>query len=74
MLRFQTVSEMLPARPMDAKKASKALSMGGPSNRRRPRCITDIRTSTLASHDLEKSITALMTCLNEEFAAGNGGR
>ena len=73
MLRFQTVEEMLPARPTDAKealegallRADQAISEGRDA-------ITDIRTSTLASHDLAKSMTALMTGLNKEFAEGNG--
>jgi signal transduction histidine kinase len=73
MLRFQTVDEMLPARPMDAKtalegaldRADQAISEGRDA-------ITDIRASTLASHDLEKSISALMTNLSEELAAGDG--
>src|SRR5580692_2314469 len=73
MLRFQTVDEMLPARPMDAKtalegaldRADQAISEGRDA-------ITDIRTSALASHDLEKSITALLTNLSEELGAGNG--
>jgi signal transduction histidine kinase len=74
MLCFQSVEEMLPARPMDAKKAlegalfraDQAIGEGRDS-------IRDIRTSTLASHDLAKSMTTLMTSLNEEFAEGNGG-
>ena len=73
MLRFQTVGEMLPARPLDAKnvlegaldRADQAISEGRDA-------ITDIRASTLASRDLEKSITALMTNLSEELAADNG--
>jgi len=73
MLRFQTVEEMLPARPTDAKaalegallRADQAISEGRDA-------ITDIRSSTLASHDLAKSMTDLMTGLNKEFAEGNG--
>ena len=34
--------------------------------------ITDLRASSLASRDLEKSITAPMTNLSEDLAAGNG--
>jgi signal transduction histidine kinase len=74
LLRFQTVDEMLPARPMDAKKvivaalerAAQAISEGRDA-------ITHIRATALASHDLAKSITALMTNLNEELAEGNRG-
>jgi signal transduction histidine kinase len=73
ILRFQTVDEMLPARPLDAKKvlegaldrADQAISEGRDA-------ITDIRASTLAGRDLAKSITTLMTNLSEELAAGNG--
>jgi signal transduction histidine kinase len=73
MLRFQTVDEMLPARPIDAKKALEgALDRGDQAISEGRDAITDIRASTLASHDLAKSITALMTNLSEELAAGNG--
>jgi ligand-binding sensor domain-containing protein/signal transduction histidine kinase len=73
MLCFQTVEEMLPARPMDAKKvlegallrADQAIGEGRDA-------ITDIRNTTLTSHDLAKSMTGLMTVLNKEFA-DNGG-
>jgi signal transduction histidine kinase len=72
MLRFQTVDEMLPARPLDAKKALEgALDRADEAISEGRDAITDIRTSTLASHDLAKSIAALMTNLNEELAAGN---
>jgi signal transduction histidine kinase len=74
MLRFQTVDEMLPARPMEAKKALEAaLDRADQAITEGRDAITDIRTSALASHDLEKSMTALMTRLSEEHAAGNGG-
>jgi signal transduction histidine kinase/ligand-binding sensor domain-containing protein len=74
MLRFQTVEEMLPARPMDAKKALEgALVRADQAIAEGRDAITDIRTSTLESHDLAKSMTALMTGLNEELAEGNGG-
>jgi signal transduction histidine kinase/ligand-binding sensor domain-containing protein len=73
MLRFQTVAEMLPARPLDAKKAIEgALDRADQAISEGRDAITDIRTSTLASRDLAKSITALMTNLSEELAAGNG--
>jgi len=74
MLRFQTVQEMLPARPMDAKKAFEgALERADQALGESRDAITDIRTSTLASHDLAKSMTALLASLNREVAEGNGG-
>jgi signal transduction histidine kinase len=73
MLRFQTVDEMLPARPMDAKTALEgALDRADEAIREGRDAITDIRASTSASRDLEKSIAALMNNLSEELAAGNG--
>jgi len=73
MLRFQTVGEMLPARPLDAKNALEgALDRADEAICEGRDAITDIRATTLASRDLEKSITALMTNLSEELAAGNG--
>jgi signal transduction histidine kinase/ligand-binding sensor domain-containing protein len=73
MLRFQTAGEMLPARPLDAKKALEgALDRADEAISEGRDAITDIRASTLASRDLEKWITALMTNLSEELAAGSG--
>src|SRR3984957_2123156 len=73
MLRFQTVGEMLPARPLDAKNALEgALDRADEAISEGRDAITDIRATTLASRDLEKSITALMTNLSEELAGGNG--
>jgi signal transduction histidine kinase/ligand-binding sensor domain-containing protein len=73
MLRFQTVGEMLPARPLDAKNALEgALDRADQAISEGRDAITDIRASSLASCDLEKSITGLMTNLSEELAAGNG--
>jgi signal transduction histidine kinase/ligand-binding sensor domain-containing protein len=73
MLRFQTVGEMLPARPLDAKNALEgALDRADQAISEGRDAITDIRASSLASRDLEKSITGLMTNLSEELAAGNG--
>src|SRR5580658_5202389 len=73
LLRFQTVDEMLPARPLDAKKALEgALDRADQAISEGRDAITDIRATTLASRDLEKSITALMTNLSEELAASNG--
>jgi signal transduction histidine kinase len=72
MLRFQTVGEMLPARPLDAKNALEgALDRADQAISEGRDAITDIRASSLVSRDLEKSITALMTNLSEELAAGN---
>jgi ligand-binding sensor domain-containing protein/signal transduction histidine kinase len=74
MLRFQTVEEMLPARPIDAKNALEgALLRADQAIGEGRDAITDIRTPTLASHDLAKSMTALMTSLSKEFAEGNEG-
>ena len=73
MLRFQTVDEMLPARPMEAKKALEgALDRADQAIIEGRDAIKGMRTSTLMGHDLAKSMTALMTELSEEHAAGNG--
>src|SRR4029077_11386263 len=73
MLRFQTVGEMLPARPLDCKNLLEgALDRADEAMSEDRDAITDIRATTLASRDLEKSITALMTNLSEGFAPGNG--
>jgi signal transduction histidine kinase/ligand-binding sensor domain-containing protein len=73
MLRFQTVGEMLPARPLDARNALEgALDRADQAISEGRDAITDIRASSLASRDLETSITALMTNLSEELAAGSG--
>jgi signal transduction histidine kinase len=59
---------------MDAKEALEgALNRGDQAITEGRDAITDIRASPLASHDLAESITALMTNLSEELAAGNGG-
>jgi signal transduction histidine kinase/streptogramin lyase len=74
MLRFQAVDEMLPARPMDAKKALEgALDRGDQAISEGREAITHIRVPTLASHDLAKSITELMTDLSEELDKGSRG-
>src|SRR6202161_2429737 len=73
LLVFQSISNLLPAGSDEAKqgmegaldRADEAISEGRDA-------ITDIRATTLASRDLEKSITALMTNLSEELAASNG--
>ena len=71
MLRFQTVDEMLPARPLDAKKALEgALNRADQALIEGRDAITDMRASTWVGHDLEKSMTALMTKLNEELVTG----
>jgi signal transduction histidine kinase len=72
MLRFQTVDEMLPTRPMDAKKALEgALDRADQALSEGRDAIQDIRTSALLSHDLAQSINGLMTDLKEEIATGN---
>jgi signal transduction histidine kinase/ligand-binding sensor domain-containing protein len=74
MLRFQSVDEMLPARPIEAKDALEgALDRADQAIIEGRDAISDIRTSTVGGHDLAKSMTALMTHLSEEVAAGDGG-
>jgi len=74
MLRFQTVDEMLPARPMEAKEALEgALERADQAIIEGRDAISDIRGSTVGGHDLAKSMTALMTDLSEEHTAGDGG-
>jgi signal transduction histidine kinase/ligand-binding sensor domain-containing protein len=73
MLRFQAVDEMLPVHPMDAKKALEgALDRGDQAISEGRDAITHIRAPVLTSHDLAKSIAALMDNLSEEFGEGNG--
>jgi len=75
LLRFQTVDEMLPMRPMEAKTAlESALDRADQAIIEGRDTITDMRISSVASHDLSKSMTALMTHLSEEVAAGDGGQ
>jgi signal transduction histidine kinase len=72
MLRFQAVDEMLPARPMDAKKVLEgALDRGDQAISEGREAITHIRVPTLASPDLAKSIAELMTDLSEELDEGS---
>jgi ligand-binding sensor domain-containing protein/signal transduction histidine kinase len=69
MLRFQTVCEMLPTRPVDAKEALEgALDRADQALTEGRDTIKDMRSSTWVSHDLAQSMTALMTDLNEELA------
>jgi len=73
MLRLQAVDEMLPARPMDAKKVlERALDRGDQAISEGREAITHIRVPTLACPDLAKSISELMTDLSEEL--NEGGR
>jgi signal transduction histidine kinase len=73
MLRFQTVDEMLPGRPADAKKSLEcALERGDQAISEGRDAITDIRASAMASQDLAKSITALMANFVEELSEGKG--
>jgi signal transduction histidine kinase/ligand-binding sensor domain-containing protein len=74
MLRLQAVDKMLPARPMDAKKALEgALDRGDQAIIEGREAITHIRVPTLASPDLAKSIAELMADLNEELDEGSRG-
>jgi signal transduction histidine kinase/ligand-binding sensor domain-containing protein len=74
MLRFQAVDEMLPARPMDAKKVLEgALDRGDQAISEGREAITHIRVPTLAGPDLAKSIAELMADLSEELEEGKGG-
>jgi signal transduction histidine kinase len=73
MLRFQTVDEMLPGHPADAKKALEcALERGDQAISEGRDAITDIRASTTVSDDLAKSITTLMINFGEELSESNG--
>jgi signal transduction histidine kinase len=64
---------MLPARPMDAKKALEgALDRGDQAISEGREAIINIRIPTLASPDLAKSIAELMTDLSEELEEGKG--
>jgi ligand-binding sensor domain-containing protein/signal transduction histidine kinase len=72
MLRFQTVDEMLPTRPLEAKKALEAaLDRADKALVEGRDAIKDMRTSTLVDHDLVQSMNALMTDLHEELTTGN---
>jgi signal transduction histidine kinase len=72
MLRFQAVDDMLPARPSEAKEALEgALDRADQAISESRDAIADMRTPMLASHDLAKSMTALMTHLTEELATTN---
>jgi len=72
MLRFQTVCDLLPTRPVDAKEALEvALDRADQALIEGRDAIKDMRTSTLVSHDLAQSMTALMADLNEELAVGS---
>jgi signal transduction histidine kinase/ligand-binding sensor domain-containing protein len=74
MLRFQAVDEMLPARPIEAKKILEgALDRGDQAIGEGREAITHIRVPTLASPDLAKSIAELMTDLSEELDEGSRG-
>src|SRR6266481_3999540 len=69
MLRFQTVGELLPTRPVDAKEALEgALDRADQALIEGRDAIKDMRASTLVSLDLAQSMNALMTDLNEELA------
>jgi signal transduction histidine kinase len=68
MLRFQAVDEMLPACPTEAKKALEAaLDRADQAISESRDAIADMRTQTLPSQDLAKSMAALLTQLTEEL-------
>jgi signal transduction histidine kinase len=72
MLRFQTVDEMLPTRPQEAKKALEAaLDRADKALVEGRDAIKDMRASTLVDHDLAQSMKALMTDLHEELETGD---
>lgn len=72
MFRFQTVEEMLPNRPDDARKAlGGALDLADQALMESRDAIKDIRSSPSANHDLAKALNALMTEVNEEVSSSN---
>ena len=72
MFRFQTVEEMLPNRPVDARKAlGSALDLADQALMESRDAIKDIRSSPSASPDLAKALSALMEEVNEEVNATN---
>jgi signal transduction histidine kinase len=73
MYRFQTVEEMLPNRPADARNALEgALDLADRALTEGRDAIRDIRTSPIVSRDLAKALNGLMTDIKEEFNAGKG--
>ena len=73
MLRFQTVDEMLPARPSDAKHVLEgALNRADQALTDSRNAIQDIRSSTPAALDLPQALNALMTELSDGVRAAKG--
>ena len=69
MLRFQTVDEMLPARPLDAKQALEgALDRADQALTESRNAIQDIRSVAPPSLDLAQTMDALMSELAEELS------
>jgi len=72
MLRFQTVGELLPTRPVDAKEALEgALDRAASGAYRGPRCHKGHARLHVGKSRLAQSMNALMTDLNEELATGS---
>jgi len=73
MYRFQTVEEMLPNRPADARDAlGGAIDLADRALMESRDAIKDIRSSPLASRDLAKAMNGLMTDLKAEADVGKG--
>jgi signal transduction histidine kinase len=72
MIRFQTIEDMLPARPIDAKNELEgALDRADQALLEGRRAIKDMRISTLSDPDLAQSLTTLMSELDQELAKYN---
>jgi len=72
MFRFQTVEEMLPNRPDDARKAlGSALDLADQALMESRDAIKDIRSSPSVGSDLAEALNALMAEVNEEVNANN---
>jgi ligand-binding sensor domain-containing protein/signal transduction histidine kinase len=72
MFRFQTVEEMLPNRPADAREAlGAALNLADQALMESRDAIKDIRSSPSANRDLAKALNALMAEVGEEVNASN---
>lgn len=68
MLRFQTIDEMLPSRPGDAKQALEvALDKADHALSESRDAIQDIRSSSIPVDDLERAMNALGTELRDEL-------
>ncbi len=70
MLRFQTVVELLPARPLEAKQALEgALERADQAISEGRDAVHELRSSTVVGNDLVQAVTAI----GEEFAANANG-